>query len=131
MLKAWMIDDPYTVLPYLIPSTQVVVRKTAMVVSHPPQAICVKGINHLTCRLSSARFSYIPASGGSGMQISPPDTVTKQPLWCGALARLARGKSSKRPQAENSAGIRPTDGSMAILPNEVREDSLSLLLSGK
>ena len=54
MLKAWMIDDPYTVLPYLIPSTQVVVRKTAMVVSHPPQAICVEGINHLTTARSGS-----------------------------------------------------------------------------
>ncbi len=71
------------------------------------------GISHLTCWHSPARFSYIPASGGSGMQISPIDTVIKQPLRCGAYAGLARGKSSKRPQAENSTGIRPTDGSMA------------------
>ena len=47
MISSWMKGDPYIFVP-LIPCTQVVVRKTTMVAYHPPKAICVEGINHLT-----------------------------------------------------------------------------------
>ena len=65
----------YIALPELV-----VVENRKVPKFHVTAAPSSGGANHLTCRLSSARFSYIPASGGSGMQISPPDTVKKQPL---------------------------------------------------
>ena len=80
MLKAWMITDSYILLPNFVPSALVVMRTTIVGSHHPPQAINAQGTSHLTCRHSPARFSYIPASGGSGMQISPPDTVTNSPF---------------------------------------------------
>ena len=78
MLKAWMKEDPYISVP-LIPCSQVVVRKTPTVDLHPPQATCDQGITHLR-RAFRRVFLYIPASSGSGMQISPPDTVTNSPF---------------------------------------------------
>ena len=97
MLKAWMRVEKFT-LHNLIPSALVVVRKPKGD-SHPPQAINAQGISHLTCRLSSARFSYIPASGGSGMQISPPDTVIKQLLGVVLRQGWRGGRSHTRPQS--------------------------------
>jgi len=47
-MTAWMKEDSYTVSPYLIPCSQVVVRKTLTVVLHPPQATCDQGINAFT-----------------------------------------------------------------------------------
>ena len=98
----------------MIPASLVGCENRKVVLSTTPARDV--GISHLTCRHSPVRFSYIPASGGSGMQISPPDTVKKQPL--GVVLRQGwRGdKLSKRPQAENSTGIRPTDGSMVNPP---------------
>ena len=48
MTVLWMKEDSYTVLPYLIPCSQVVVRKTSTVDLHPPQATCDQGISLFT-----------------------------------------------------------------------------------
>lgn len=54
MTAPWMKEDSYTVLPYLIPCSQVVVRKTSTVDLHPPQATCDQGINAFTTTRSGS-----------------------------------------------------------------------------
>lgn len=72
MITAWMRGNPHTVLPYLVPSTQVAVRTTSTVVTHPSPATCVKGINRLACRLGSVRFALSPRnSDGDDRAASP------------------------------------------------------------
>ena len=78
MLKAWMCGEEFT-QPNLIPSALVVMRTSLKDTTHPPQAINAQGITHLR-RAFRRVFLYIPASSGSGMQISPPDTVTNSPF---------------------------------------------------
>ncbi len=113
-MALWMmVVAAHIALHNLIPSSQVVMRQPKGDSHHPTHATCEKGISHLTRRHSSARFSYIPALGGSGMQISPPDTVIKQLLGLVLRQGWREGNSSKRPKAENSIRIRPIDGSKA------------------
>lgn len=99
-------------------------------VTAAPSSGCV---SHLTCRHSPARFSYIPASGGSGMQISPIDTVTNSPFGVVLQQGWRGGSSRTRPQS-NAGRMMLTDRSTAPaspLAPGVRGDSaysLSLAL---
>ena len=87
------------------------------------------GISHLR-RAFRRVFLYIPASSGSGMQISPPDTVTNSPFGV-VLQQGWRGGS--RVSVHRQKTRQGFDRPMARWhpPSRVRGDSLSLLLSGK
>jgi hypothetical protein len=66
MTTSWMKEDSYIVLPYLIPCSQVVVRKTPTVDLHPPQATCDQGIT----RLSHLRQPLMQAQRTAGIMES-------------------------------------------------------------
>ena len=61
----------------------------------------------------SLLIEYRSAVGSLSAAITRRQTVTKQPHGVVLQQGWRGGKLSKRPQAENSTGIRPTDGSMA------------------
>ena len=70
-MTAWISANPYIVLPYLVPCTQVAGRTTPTVVACPSPATCVKGINHLR-RAVRRVFSLIRRnSNGDDRAASP------------------------------------------------------------
>lgn len=85
------LTQTYIALPELV------VVDTDVPKFHSTAAPSSGGASHLR-RVFRRVFSYIPASGGSGMQISPIDTQTVP--WCGACRTDVR-VIQQRPQAES------------------------------
>ncbi len=89
------------------------------------------GISHLR-RAFRRVFLYIPASGGSGMQISPPDTVTNSPFGV-VLQQGWRGDDSRtRPQSHARRVMltdRPTAHASPLAPGVRGDSTYSLSLA--